>query len=64
MHIPQNHAANAYSAVKRKYKFSKESWGNDGSVDFELEVVAGQKEDLFSIINKLTNGTASIEEIK
>ncbi len=60
--IPQEHAAKTYSAVKRKYSLSSESWKNDGSVYFELDIVSGEKQDLFSLVNKLTNGTAQIEE--
>lgn len=62
--IPQEYAAHAYSVVKTKFSLSSESWGNDGSVSFEILVVGGQKSDLFSLLNKITSGTALIEEIK
>ncbi len=60
--IPQKYAAKTYNAVKRKYSLIAESWKNNGSIYIELEIVSGEKENLFAIINKLTNGEAEIEE--
>ncbi len=60
--IPAKHAGSAYSAAKGKYKLLNETWGNDGSVQFELNVIAGAKEKVTSLLNKLTNGEVIIEE--
>ncbi|MBT3941051.1 ribosome assembly factor SBDS [Candidatus Woesearchaeota archaeon] len=62
--IPSAHAGRAYSAIKNKYKASGDLWRTDGSVQIELEVVAGERNDLYSLLNKLTNGEVSIEELK
>ncbi len=59
--IPKEHAAHTYNAVK-KYNIFNESWNNDGSVSFEMSIVAGAKSDIYSILNKLTSGTVIIEE--
>jgi len=60
--IPAKYSGSAYSAVKGKYKLLNESWGNDGSVKFELDVIAGAKTKITSFINRLTNGEVIIEE--
>ena len=62
--IPAQYAGAAYSAVKSKFKPKDEKWHTDGSVQLELEIVAGKRDDLFSLLNKRTNGEVSIEEIK
>ena len=62
--IPAKFAGSAYSALKNKYSSSikKEEWKNDGGIYIELEIVGGAKSNLYSLINKLTNGEAEIEE--
>ena len=40
----------------------KEEWQNDGGIKIELEVVGGAKSNIYSLINKLTNGEAEISE--
>ena len=62
--IPAKYAGPAYGHLKSKYELKNEEWKNDGSVCFEIEVPAGLKSDIFSVVNKLTNGEAVIEEIK
>lgn len=57
-------AGRAYSTLKGKYVLSKEKWGQDGSIWFELEAPAGLKPDIYNLINKLTTGEAQIEELK
>ena len=62
--IPAKFAGSTYSALKNRYSSSmkKEEWKNDGGIYIELEIVGGAKSNLYSLINKLTNGEAEIEE--
>ena len=62
--IPAKFAGSTYSALKNRYSSSikKEDWKNDGGICIELEVVGGAKNDIYSLINKLTNGEAEINE--
>jgi ribosome maturation protein SDO1 len=62
--IPSQYAGHTYSAIKNKHKSSEDTWRTDGSVQVDLEIVAGEKNDLFSLLNKLTNGEVQIEEMK
>lgn len=64
INIPAKYAGSAYSALKNRYSASmkKEEWQNDGGIKVELEVVGGAKSDIYSLINKLTNGEAEIRE--
>ncbi len=62
--IPANYSGTAYSAIKNKFDLKNESWGDDGAVSFEVELPAGIKSEFFSLVNKLTQGEASIEEKK
>lgn len=62
--IPAAHAGRTYSAIKSKFKTSEEKWLSNGSVQVDLEIVAGERNDLFSLLNKLTNGEVQIEELK
>jgi len=62
--IPAKSAGSAYSAMKGKHKLLKEIWRNDGSIQFEMSIVAGAKSDVFSLLNKLTNGEVEITEVK
>ncbi len=60
--IPARYASHAYGILKGKYEILNEKWENDGSITFLLESAAGLKEEIFNIINKLTNGEANIVE--
>ena len=62
--IPAKYAGSAYSAAKGRYKMQNESWLNDGSVQFELDIIAGAKDKTVSFINQLTNGEAVIEDLE
>jgi len=62
--IPAKYTGSAYSSIKSKYKIANEIWRTDGSAQIELEIVAGVKSDLYSILNKLTSGEVQIEELK
>jgi len=62
--LPAKYAGHAYGMLKGKHTLSKDTWANDGSVSFELEGPVGIKADVMSLINKLTDGEATIEEVK
>ena len=61
--IPSKYGGSTYSALRnRMNKFSKEEWLSNGDLKIEIEVTGGQKTDIYTLINKLTNGEAIIEE--
>jgi len=62
--LPAQHSGTAYSALKKKYSLMDEEWMNDGSVKFKMECPAGLKTEIWALINKLTAGSAVIEEVK
>ncbi len=62
--IPASSAGQAYSVIKSKYRPYNEKWITDGSVQVDIEIVAGERTNLFSLANKLTNGEVQIEELK
>ena len=64
VHLSPRYAGAAYAGLKRKYTFKNETWLDDGSVQFQIEVPAGTKLDVFNDINNLTNGEATVEEVK
>ena len=53
-----------YAGATLKYNLNKETWLNDGSVQFEIDAPAGQKPDIINAINKLSYGEAQIEDIE
>lgn len=61
--IPTRKAMQAYSKIKMNNTLKNEKWNNDGSVEFEINALAGQKEKIISLIHTLTQGEAQIEEI-
>jgi len=61
--IPSKYTGSTYSAIRNRFnKLNSEEWLNNGDLKIELEVTGGQKTDLYNLINKLTNGDATIEE--
>jgi ribosome maturation protein SDO1 len=62
--IPAKYAGSAYSSIKSKYNPNDEKWRTDGSVQLEIELVAGERNNLFSLLNRLTTGEVEIEELK
>lgn len=62
--IPAKYSGTAHSTIKNKFALQNENWKDDGSVSFEVEIAAGIKADFFSLVNKLTQGEATIEEVK
>jgi len=63
INIPSKYSGSTYSALRNRVsKFSKEEWLSNGDLKVEFEVTGGQKTDIYTLINKLTNGEAIIEE--
>jgi ribosome maturation protein Sdo1 len=62
--LPVQYASSAFSTIKKKYSLQDEEWQNDGSVKFKMECPAGLKSEIWALINKLTAGSATIEEKK
>ena len=62
--VGAQYAGQAYGTVKGKYNVINEKWNNDGSIDFEIDEVAGAKPEIMNILNKVTNGTVEISEEK
>lgn len=62
--IPSSYASKTYSSIKSRHSCRNEAWQNDGSVMFDLEIQAGEKQDVFNKINSLTKGEAHITEVK
>jgi ribosome maturation protein SDO1 len=62
--LPVQYASSAFSTLKKKYTLQDEEWQNDGSVKFKVECPAGMKTEIWALINKMTAGSATIEEKK
>lgn len=62
--VPVRFAAKTFSTLKGKYPVSAEQWLNNGAVQFEIRTVAGQKPEIINLINSLSHGEASIEDVK
>lgn len=62
--IPQMYANKVYSMIKSKYEVKRDAWQNDGSVMVELEIRAGEKQNVFNMVNALAKGGAHITEVK
>lgn len=62
--VPARYAAKVYSTLKGKHKVFAEQWLNDGSVQFELQTAAGLKPEILNLINTLSHGEASTEDVK
>lgn len=62
--IPVSYSGKVYSAIKSNYEVTNEAWKNDGSVMVEVSLQAGKRDAIFDMVNKLTKGEATIEEVK
>lgn len=60
--IPAKYSGAAYGKIKSLGKILRESWNNDGSFSCNLEVPAGQKNDVYDKLGALTHGEAFIKE--
>ena len=60
--IPAQYAGRAYGKIKELGSIQNQNWLTDGSLSAQLTIPAGLKENVYRIINSLTNGEARIEE--
>ncbi len=60
--IPTQYAGRVFGKVKELGKLQGQQWLSDGSLSAKLTIPAGLKENVYRIINALTNGNAIIEE--
>ena len=62
--VQPEHAGRVYSILKGIGTVNKEQWLNDGSLQVELDILAGLQEDLFDKMAKLTHGSFESKIVK
>ncbi len=62
--IPPEFAAKAYGAVAKFGNLQKQEWQNNGSWIGVISIPAGMQDDLYSLLNSLTKGSAETKIIK
>jgi ribosome maturation protein SDO1 len=62
--IPVSYSRMAYGKIKALGKIVQESWNSDGSFSCILEIPAGQKNEVYDVLGRLTKGEAQILEKK
>ncbi len=62
--LPPDYAAKAYGGVAKFGNLIKQEWQNDGSWIGVISIPAGMQDDLFSLLNRLTKGSAETRLIK
>lgn len=62
IHIPAQYAGRAYGKIKELGNLQNQQWLSDGSLAAKLQIPAGLKENVYRIINSITNGSAEIQE--
>lgn len=62
--IPVKYSRMAYGKIKALGKIVREQWNSDGSFSCVLEVPAGQKNEVYDLLGRLTHGEAQIAESK
>lgn len=61
--IPPQYAHQAYGMLKKLGDLKKETWGNDGGLNVQLEIPAGLQEDVMDRMNNMTHGGVEIRII-
>jgi len=61
--IPARYAGRAYGILK-EFNIHQDKWLNDGSLAAKITLPAGLKEVIFKKLGALTEGNATIEEVK
>jgi ribosome maturation protein SDO1 len=59
--VPGQYGSNAFRIIKEMCEVLQSNWGNDGSLEAEVEIPAGVQEGLFNRLASLTKGTAEIK---
>ncbi len=62
--LPPEYAAKAYGGVAKFGNLIKQEWQNDGSWIGVLSIPAGMQDELYSLLNRLTKGSAETRLIK
>lgn len=62
--VPAQFAGKSYSILKSVGTLSKEQWLNDGSLEVNLEMLAGLQDDLFQKLSGLTHGNFESKILK
>jgi len=62
--VQPQYAGRVYSILKGIGTVNKEQWLNDGSLNVEIEILAGMQDDLFDKMAKLTHGNFESKIIK
>ncbi len=62
--IPPEHAAKVYGSVMKFGNLVKQEWQNDGSWIGVISIPAGMQDELFSLLNGLTKGSAETKFLK
>jgi ribosome maturation protein SDO1 len=62
--LPAEYAAKAYGSIAGFGVLAKQEWQNDGSWIGVIIIPAGRQDELYSLLNKLTKGSAETKFIK
>lgn len=62
--LPAEYAAKAYGGVAGFGSLTKQEWQNDGSWIGVITIPAGRQEELYSLLNRLTKGSAETKFLK
>ena len=62
--IPAEHAAKVYGSIVKFGNLLKQEWQNDGSWIGVISIPAGMQDELFSLLNGLTKGSAETKFLK
>ena len=61
--FPATCAQKAVGVIKRSAEIKRNAWMNDGSWIVEVEIPAGTLGDFVNLVNKLSQGNASVKEL-
>lgn len=61
--IPAEYTGQVYE-IKRNFEVTQEEWQKDGSFIALVKVPAGMRDDLFSLLNRITKGEAQTKIVK
>ncbi len=62
--LPAEYAVKAYGSVAGFGNLTKQEWQNDGSWIGVLSIPAGRQDELYSLLNRLTKGSAETKFLK
>jgi ribosome maturation protein SDO1 len=62
--LPAEYAAKSYGSVASFGSLTKQEWQNDGSWIGVITIPAGRQDELYSLLNRLTKGSAETKFLK